>query len=616
VSESLSAKNTNDPVVYARSLVGHARFHAQRLARQDLVEELDGAAAALDERVGTVAAVVGMSDAGKSTLVNACVGRDLLPVDLLHPTPVSVWLYAGDGTMAAHRVDADHERRERIPDVDALQTLLTGPTTGTSDVGVVEVTVDRWRLAAHLALIDTPSWSLSTVLDRSRVFGCAPDVVVLVSDAGQELCQVELDVATVAVRRGMQCVLVLTKVDLHPDWRRIRDVDEGHLARAGLKVPIFPVGLRLAELGRRRGDADTIVESGLPALTEMLDRSATGHRILRACDHALDVVDAGVADLSRSIQDQLELLNDPEAAARGAAARADTEARLLRLQGAAAKWRERLGEGLERQSMLADHLLRTGLARILTSSLEEISNADPAVIWEAFAPKLQSEVEAQVARVFSQLDEGIDTVVEEVGRLFGEEGGIAPVELSPTGQLHLPDEVHVTVRLDEVGRDRAGTLVNTLRNSAAGFSITGLIARSAVAFVGTAAVGVLLLPVGAAMTVFLGQRAYKASQEAELNARRRAAASSVRRYLDAVTPEVMLQLRSEVMTLRRDLNDRFGQLAVNRHQQVQAQVRASALDVADREQRMRELTDIAKAVEVLAAHSKVARAQLVQRGAA
>src|SRR5580765_3154190 len=83
------ARTMEDPLVYTRTVVGHAAYHAGQQGRTDLVERLERHRSLLDQLEGATVAVVGLCDAGKSSLINACVGQVVVPVDLVHPTPVS-----------------------------------------------------------------------------------------------------------------------------------------------------------------------------------------------------------------------------------------------------------------------------------------------------------------------------------------------------------------------------------------------------------------------------------------------------------------------------------------------------------------------------------------------
>src|SRR6478609_3469795 len=98
------ARTMDDPLVYTRTVVGHAAYHAAQQGRTDLVERLERHRALLDQLEGATVAVVGLCDAGKSSLINACVGQLVVPVDLVHPTPVLVVVSVGDGTVRMHHL--------------------------------------------------------------------------------------------------------------------------------------------------------------------------------------------------------------------------------------------------------------------------------------------------------------------------------------------------------------------------------------------------------------------------------------------------------------------------------------------------------------------------------
>jgi hypothetical protein len=90
-----------------------------------------------------------------------------------------------------------------------------------------------------------------------------PDVLLLATDAGQELSQLELATIAAARHHNTQLIIALTKIDLHPHWRRILAVNLEHLRRAGLSVPVMPVSARLYELGRQRNEGSLSNESGI-----------------------------------------------------------------------------------------------------------------------------------------------------------------------------------------------------------------------------------------------------------------------------------------------------------------------------------------------------------------
>ena len=65
--------------------------------------------------------------------------------------------------------------------------------------------------------------------------------MLFVTDASQELTAPELDFLRQALQRCPRAACVMTKTDLYPEWRRIVEINEGHLRRAGLDLPVIPV---------------------------------------------------------------------------------------------------------------------------------------------------------------------------------------------------------------------------------------------------------------------------------------------------------------------------------------------------------------------------------------
>src|SRR4051812_6620981 len=336
------ARTTEDPLVYTRTVVGHAAFHATRHGRRDLVERLERHRVLLEQLEGATVAVVGLCDAGKSSLINACVGRDVVPVDLVHPTPVPVMVTAGDGTVRIHRAAGDDGEAPVTAPLAELAQAFAAPALELARVRMVEVGCPSWTRPASLVFVDTPSQSIGTATARALLTGMDPDVVVLATDAAQELSQLELATIVAARNHNTQLIIVLTKIDLHPHWRRIRDVNVEHLRRAGLSVPILPVSSRLYELGRTPNDGSLSYESGIVPLLDYLDQAATGAREAYVCTRALTAVVDVTDDLANELRSQQELLTDPDAARRSNQQLMTARDRIERLKGGGAKWRERL----------------------------------------------------------------------------------------------------------------------------------------------------------------------------------------------------------------------------------------------------------------------------------
>ena len=606
-----------DLVLYAKTVVGHAAFRAGNQGRDDLVERLHRQRTALDQLDGAAVVVVGLCDAGKSSLVNACIGQPLVPIDLVHPTPVPVMVRGNDSTIRLHT--GDGEAGAVITDLNDAVRALTTPVRSLHGLRLVELGCSDSARPPSLVLVDTPSASLGSVAARSLLMGLDPDVIVLVTDGGQELSQVELATIADAHERGTRVVVVLTKTDLHAHWHRIRDVDEEHLRRAGLDVPLVPVSTRLYELGRARFDSALVAESGMTPLFEILDGIAAGARESFLCARALEAVTQVTTELVDDLRGQRELLTNPEAAQRANDELLKTHQRVERLKGAGARWRERLYDGLERLQLETEHDLRTRMGKLQSDALEEIEAADPVEIWPVFSGRLERLVDAEVTSVFVALEDNSRRLADDVAELFGDEGGLDLADLALGEHGHVPEDVRLQTRLEgmEDGHS-AGSAINAIRGSAASLSVTAIITRYGALLVGGALVNAVLLPVGAAMTLLLGHHALKATREGRTATRRRAATLAVRKYLDSVSPEVAVRMRSDLMNVRVELRDHFERAATVLATKIDAEMRVAvdSLRISDqqRQQRITAIDEELEQIELVAAHASRAKSMLMTQG--
>ena len=456
------ARTMDDPLVYTRTVVGHAAYHAGQQGRTDLVERLERHRVLLDQLEGATVAVVGLCDAGKSSLINACVGQAVVPVDLVHPTPVPVTVSAGDGTVRLHYAGDEDGRGPVSARIADLEQAFAAPAGERAQLRLVEVGCPSWTRPASLVFVDTPSQSIGTASARALLTGMDPDVLLLATDAGQELSQLELATIAAARHHNTQLIVALTKIDLHPHWRRILAVNLEHLRRAGLSVPVMPVSARLYELGRQRSEGGLSNESGIVPLLDYLDQAATGAREAYVCTRALAAVGDATEDLAAELRSQRELLTDPEAARRSNEQLMRAWDRIERLKGGGAKWRERLYDGLERLQMETDHDLRGPDDAVLqTEALEEIEAIDPAASWPAFSTRLERRVDDEVTSVFEALADNSRDLANDVAQLFGEEGGFALDDLSLAG--YVPGEVGLQSQLAATPAPGGGSVLNAIR---------------------------------------------------------------------------------------------------------------------------------------------------------
>ncbi len=308
--------------------------------------------------------VAGEFKRGKSTLINALVGAELLPTAVVPLTSVVTRLEHA----AAPRVEVGFEDGEvRAVGIDALPDYVTERGNPGNAKGVHEVRVGAtapW-LAGGLRLVDTPG--IGSVhqhnTEVTRRYLPQADAVIFVASADQPLGRNELDFLADIRRHAGKVFCLLNKIDHLSEAEVAESVAFAtrvvHEAM-GEAVPVFPLSARLALHGNLAHDDALLARSGLPAFDAALQRFLAQER---------------GAVWARSVRQQLARLLDETRLAleleRGALA---AQAALLdaRLQAFAA----RKAESLQARSDF-DALLQADSLKLLEERVE------PAI--EAFA---------------------------------------------------------------------------------------------------------------------------------------------------------------------------------------------------------------------------------------
>lgn len=257
----------------SRRAVGRAREVFRLSGRDDLGRWLD----TLLETSDSVTPVVSLGEVktGKSSLLNALLGVDLLPVGVDVTTGAFIRVVPGDLPSAVI-----HEGAERRP--VTVEQALRAATVGGGARGVDIVHPARWL--PGLDLVDTPGLG-GLDGDHARIAlrqAEGAGVLLVVLDAGTVLSRPELDAIAGVVERVPELVVALARTDRNPaGWRQVLAEDRAILEGAGVRAPIVPVSSVLAqEAGSAEagGDPDTAQmlweASGIPVLAAALTAAA------------------------------------------------------------------------------------------------------------------------------------------------------------------------------------------------------------------------------------------------------------------------------------------------------------------------------------------------------
>jgi len=158
--------------------------HAQRLS-----DARDRAAAAKIHLV-----VVGEFNRGKSTLVNALIGRSLLPMDIV-PTTAAIWTVEQGEGLSVELVGPNRRTTSVDTDPACLVQISAGGELANEEVHHVRATVPTLAVGPDIVVVDTPGVNDINTQRADITYGYleAADVAVVVLDASSPLTRSEAE---------------------------------------------------------------------------------------------------------------------------------------------------------------------------------------------------------------------------------------------------------------------------------------------------------------------------------------------------------------------------------------------------------------------------------------
>lgn len=408
------------------------------------------ACVALTEKIALHAfnlVVVGEFKRGKSTVINALLGANLLPTGVLPLTSVVTVIQYG--VQPAVTVEFDGGASHAAP-LEALAEYVTEAGNPKNAKGVREVTVNfpaEW-LQGGIRLVDTPGIGSVHQHNTEVTYRYLPraDAVIFVASADQPLSRAELEfLATVRSHAG-KVFCLLNKMDyLSPaeQAQSLAFVVGVVTAALGTPVPIFGVSARQALQARARDAESVAVASGVPAfgtvlrqflseeggevwtasLRHQLQRLLAEARLsveleLRALDSPIKVLESNLRAMSARKGELLQDKSDVEAVL-------DADARKLvseRVEPELAVFKEQLTRRVQAALETWCQELRDRRAAPLRAALEERLLAEvrgACEIWQADTDaKLSRAFEDLCARVERRIQDGIDDLLRYAAELF------------------------------------------------------------------------------------------------------------------------------------------------------------------------------------------------------
>jgi hypothetical protein len=532
-----------------------------RLGRGDLAERTRAAAARL-ARPSTVVCVVGEFKQGKSSLVNALLGQRACPVDDDLATSAITLVRFGEtaGALVRRRPAGGGASVVEPIAIDAIGTWASEAGNPGNRAGVerVEVTVPAPLLKQGLTVVDTPGMGGLGAGHAAATLGFLPfaDGLLFVSDASSELTAPEVEFLRRAVELCPSVMFVLTKIDLYPEWQRILELDRAHLERLGLDIPIVAVSSTLRVEALLRRDRDLNERSRMPELIVRLGDEVVKPAREHAAERSVAEVRAMIDQLTAGTRSELDMLRDPGSVAAAVAALDAAKVRLEHLRGPGSKWSTLVADRVTDLSNEASFRFRAAMREInrtMDERIEELTKGDE---WDELTRGLQQSVADEVANVFVALEQGRAAIRAEVVELLRDD-----VADEANGTLGVTLDVAAMWRGKELeqqtsaGKKAFTTTITTLRGAQGGVLMFGMLGMFL-----PAAAGVLFAsnPVLLGIGAVFGGMGLADDRKRKVTARRQAARSQTRQFLDDVQFEMGNQIGNLVRDIQRDLRDEFG----------------------------------------------------------
>jgi hypothetical protein len=552
----------------------------------------------LDDRIRVL--VVGEFKQGKSMLVNALVSAPVCPVydDVATAVPTVVQ-FAEEPVLTVVRqhdgADGPVEQRTTRSDVPLpeLSEAVAAHVAESHNPGNrqklhhVEVGVPRHLLQAGLEIVDTPGVGGLNSVHGAATMSALPtaDAVLLVSDASQEYTAPELEFLSRAVRLCPNVACVLTKTDLYPEWRRIAELDRGHLRTAGVDAELIAVSSQVRWQAVTTGDLDLNAESGFAELEEYLVRRVLGQADLLSRRSTVHDVLAVTDQICDSLRAERAARSDPARAQEIVRELTGAQGRAAALKERSARWQHTLNDGVTDLNADIDHDLRDRMREVTRLAEEEIDGGgDPTRTWEQLTTWVQQQVASAASANFVWATERARWLARQVATHFDDQREAVLPALRTEASAALGAVREMKVREGESFSFGQQALTG-LRGGYIGVLMFG--------FIGTIVGLSLLNPFSIGAGLVLGGKTISDERRRVVTRRQAEAKTVVRRYVDDVTFQVGKDSRDMLRGVQRDLRDHFTDLAEQLTRSLKESLTATERSAtASKEDRVRRIAEI------------------------
>ncbi|MFD1149706.1 dynamin family protein [Saccharothrix hoggarensis] len=558
--------------------------------RPDLAERLrEKRARQLDPKLRVL--VIGEPKQGKSQLVNAMVNAPVCPVGDDVTTAVPTFVQHAETPSAAlvrgasiANTPTERIPTERIPvPIDQLADQVSANHGHGGDLVRAEVGIPRALLDSGLVLIDTPGVGDLRPAHTASTFAALlqADAVLMVSDATAELTGSELELLKQVMTSCPNVIVVLTKIDIAAQWRRVVERNRAHLARAGVTAKLIPVSAALRLRAAKTGDKALNAESGFPELLACVRQDIVAAADQLARRTIAVTAASAIKQLVAPVREELSARATQGAGATVAALN-EAQRRIDELRRRSARWQTVLADEMADLVSDIEYDLRDRTRRILREIDRTFETADPALGWDKFEAWLEDNLTEAATTNFAWLLERSEWVAEKVAKSFP----VARDDLLP--ESIFPDDVLDRVApMDKPVIETFNLMQKAftgLKGSYGGVLMFGL----ATSLAGMPLINAISLGAGA----LFGGKSIIDESDQRLRRRQAAAKAAAARHVDDFFIKFSKDCRDAARHIQRSLRSHFATLAEEMQETLLESARSARRAVQDdnteRERRNRE----------------------------
>jgi hypothetical protein len=386
--------------------------------------------------------------------------------------------------------------------------------------------------------------------------------MLFVTDAAQELTGPELSFLRTSLERCPRAALVITKIDIYPQWRRIADLDRGHLDRAGLNIPVIPVSsfLRL----RAVRDSELNAESGFEELVTFLARDVVANSRVEAARTAALEVDFVASQLEHRTEVERTVIESPEQGAQVVADLTKAQHEASRLAAPTATWQQTLGDGIQDLVSDVEHDLQRRLRMVQQDAEQMIGEGDPGETWSDIEVWLRRQVAMVTVENRDLLTQRAQELATTVADQFDLQAGSA-INLNLADIDHSIESVSFASKSSlSLQGGKVAPLVSAARSGVYIPMMLGSVALNLIPGVGTL-LSASIISVSVALGAGIGGKIIKDERTRHRTYRQQQAKVAVRKFIDEVAFVMNKQTRDGLRATQRQLRDDFHARALLMH---------------------------------------------------